>query len=99
MLGSTFDSFLDMVIIGEWVEMCIKVGTTIGASDINGNNNSGSGKKLYFSGFFKKKEGEASNASIDKGEVVVQVPYYQTPIATLQQQYAPPRNYQQNQRP
>ena len=99
MLGSTSDSFSDMVITGEQVEICIKVGTTTGASRMNGNNNSGSGKKLYSSGFIKKKEGEVSNASIDKGKAIIQVPYYQSPAAAPQQQYAPPRNYQQNQRP
>ena len=79
MLSSTSDSFSDMVIIGERVEMCIKVRTISGASGTNGNNNSGGGKKMYSSGFVKKKEGEVSNASDDKGKAIVQVPYYQTP--------------------
>ena len=89
MLGSTSDSFSDMVIIGEQVKMCIKVGTITGASGTNGNNNSGGGKKAYSSGFVKKKEGEVRNASDDKGKTIVQVPYYQTPTAAPQQQYAP----------
>ena len=99
MLSSTSDSFSDMVIIGERVEMCIKVGTITGASGTKGNNNSGGGKKPYSSGFVKKKEGEVSNASDDKGRAIVQVQYYQTPAAAPQQEYTPPRNYQPNQRP
>ena len=73
--------------------------TITGASATNGNNSSGGGKKPYSGGFVKKKEGEVSNVSFYKGKVVVRVPYYQTPAIAPQQQYAPPRNYQQNQRP
>ena len=90
MLSSTSDSFSDMVIIGEQVEMCVKVGTIPGASGTNGNNNSVGGKKPYSSGFVKKKEGEVSNTSDDKGKAIVQVMYYQTPAVTPRQQYAPP---------
>ena len=85
MLGATSDSFSYMVLIGERVEMCIKVGTITSRSGTSGNNNSISGKKLHSSSFVMKKEGEVSNASIDKGKVVVQVPYYQNPTAALQQ--------------
>ena len=45
MLGNTSDSFSDMVIIGERVEMCVKAGTIAGASGTNGNNGSGSGEQ------------------------------------------------------
>ena len=77
MLGSTSYFFSDMVIIWERVEMCIKDGTILGASSTN-NSNSSKGKKPY-SGFFKKKEGDSINVSIEKGNTFVQLPYYPTP--------------------
>ena len=85
MLGNASDSFSYMVIIGERVEICIKAETIAGAFGTGGNNNSGSGKKPYSSGFVKKKEGEVRNSSVDKGKVVVQIPYYQTLVAAPQQ--------------
>ena len=88
-LGSTSTSFSDMEIVGERVETCIKAGKIQSAS--SSSNNSDNNKKPY-SGFVKKKEGESSNVTVNKGKnptcPPVQLPYYPTPMA-IPNMYAP----------
>ena len=64
MLNNTSSSFSDMIIIGERVETCIKVGTIQGIPN-NTNKNIGIGRNP-FSVFFKKKVGETSVVTINK---------------------------------
>lgn len=71
MVGSISSRFSDLVIAGEQVENCLKIGK------IHDTITVASGAKKYQSGFPKNKEGETNATTTSKGEnIAYQMTYY-----------------------
>lgn len=62
LIGSTLAGFPNLVIAGERIENCLKNGKIQNAAG------SSIGARKSFSGFTKKKEGEANKSSVTKGK-------------------------------
>lgn len=76
LIGSTTSGFSNLVIVGERIENGVKI------DKIQDITTTTSGAKKSYSGFPKRKEGEANAAMIAKREVgAYQMPYY--PVAVV----------------